>query len=124
MLHALFLNCTLKASREPSNTEALIRDVIAYWKQEDVTSEIVRIVDHQVAFGVTEDEGNGDEWPVIFEKVKRADIVVIGTPLWLGEKSSVATQVIERLYGGSGLTNDLRTSNLLQQGRWRHRHGE
>jgi len=107
MLHALFLNCTLKASHEPSNTEALIRDVIAYWKQEDVTSEIVRIVDHQVAFGVTEDEGNGDEWPVIFEKVKRADIVVIGTPLWLGEKSSVATQVIERLYGGSGLTNDL-----------------
>ncbi len=86
MLHALFLNCTLKASHEPSNTEALIRDVIAYWKQEDVTSEIVRIVDHQVAFGVTEDEGNGDEWPVIFEKVKRADIVVIGTPLWLGEK--------------------------------------
>ncbi|MFP3490765.1 NAD(P)H-dependent oxidoreductase, partial [Staphylococcus sp. SIMBA_130] len=46
-----------------------------------------------------------DEWPSIFEKVKAADILIVGTPLWLGEKSSIATLAIERLYGGSSLTN-------------------
>lgn len=106
MTKALFLNCSLKSSDELSNTEALINEVIAYYQDFDIESEIVRVVDYNVAYGVTTDEGDGDEWPVIFEKVQAADIVVIGTPLWLGEKSSIATQVIERLYGGSGLTND------------------
>ena len=106
MTKALFLNCSLKSSDELSNTEALINEVMAYYQDFDIASEIVRVVDYNVAYGVTTDEGDGDEWPVIFEKVKAADIVVIGTPLWLGEKSSIATQVIERLYGGSGLTNE------------------
>ena len=106
MTKALFLNCSLKSSDELSNTEALINEVIAYYQDFDIESEIVRVVDYNVAYGVTTDEGDGDEWPVIFEKVQAADMVVIGTPLWLGEKSSIATQVIERLYGGSGLTND------------------
>lgn len=61
----------------------------------------------RVGVWATEDEGDGDEWPELFEKVKAADILIFGTPLWLGEKSSVATQVIERLYGGSALTNKL-----------------
>jgi multimeric flavodoxin WrbA len=50
--------------------------------------------------------GEGDEWPEIFKKVKEADILLIGTPLWLGEKSSIASLAVERLYGGSGLTNE------------------
>ena len=100
-MKALFLNCTLKGGDTTSHTEGLIRDILPHFDALGVESEIVRIVDYNVAFGVTEDEGNGDEWPQIFEKVKGADIVVIGTPLWLGEKSSVATQVVERLYGGS-----------------------
>ncbi|MDA5560824.1 flavodoxin family protein [Exiguobacterium sp. MMG028] len=104
-MKALFLNCTLKGGDTTSHTEGLIRDILPHFDALGVESEIVRIVDYNVAFGVTEDEGDGDEWPQIFEKVKGADIIVIGTPLWLGEKSSVATQVVERLYGGSGLTN-------------------
>ena len=104
-MKALFLNCSLKGGETRSHTEGLIRDMLPHFETLGVESEIVRVVDYKVAFGVTEDEGEGDEWPVIFEKVKAAEIVVMGTPLWLGEKSSVATQVIERLYGGSGLTN-------------------
>jgi multimeric flavodoxin WrbA len=106
MTKALFLNCTLKSSEQPSNTEALMQEVINIFEEHDVKSEIVRLADYRIAFGVTTDEGDWDEWPSIFEKVKAADILIVGTPLWLGEKSSIATQVIERLYGGSGLTND------------------
>ena len=89
-----------------SHTEGLMKDMIPHFDKLGFDSEIVRIVDYNISFGVTEYEGEGDEWPQIFEKVKAADILIIGTPLWLGEKSSVATQVIERLYGGSALTND------------------
>ncbi|ART74986.1 8-demethyl-8-aminoriboflavin-5'-phosphate (AFP) synthase RosB [Sutcliffiella horikoshii] len=106
MTKALFLNCSLKSSSEESNTEALMKEVIKHFNNENVESEIVRIADYNIKFGVSEDEGYGDEWPEVFNKVMRADILIIGTPLWLGEKSSVATMVMERLYGGSGLTND------------------
>ncbi|UAL47828.1 flavodoxin family protein [Sutcliffiella horikoshii] len=106
MTKALFLNCSLKSSNEESNTEALMKEVIKHFNREYVESEIVRIADYNIKFGVSEDEGYGDEWPEVFNKVMRADIIIIGTPLWIGEKSSVATMVMERLYGGSGLTND------------------
>lgn len=106
MVHALFLNCTLKPSGEESNTEALINELIKHFDKEGVTSEILRLIDYNIAFGVTTDEGEGDEWPLIFEKVKKADIVVLGTPIWLGEKSSIAKMVIERLYGASSMTNE------------------
>jgi multimeric flavodoxin WrbA len=96
---ALFLNCTLKPSPEVSNTEALCRKVIEWFDRMDVSSEIVRVVDHAVKFGITSDEGEGDEWPQILEKVKAADILVIGTPIWFGVRSSVAQLVIERLDG-------------------------
>ncbi len=124
MTKALFLNCSLKSSDELSNTEALINEVIAYYQDFDIESEIVRVVDYNVAYGVTTDEGDGDEWPVIFEKVQAADIVVIGTPLWLGEKSSIATQVVERFVWRERLNERSRTIHLLQQSRGSHRHGE
>lgn len=98
-LRAVFLNCTLKPSPAVSNTEALISRVIAWFDQYDVESEIIRVVDYDVKPGVSSDEGDGDEWPVILEKVKQADIIVIGTPIWFGVRSSVAQQVIERLDG-------------------------
>ncbi len=105
-MKALFLNCSLKTSQNTSNTDALYQEAAAIFEKEGVASESVRLADYKIAYGISEDEGNGDEWPVIFEKVKAADIIVIGTPLWLGEKSSIATLAIERLYGGSGLTNE------------------
>jgi multimeric flavodoxin WrbA len=106
MIKAVFLNCTLKKGPEPSNTRALIDEVIYIFNQQNVSSEVVRLADFNIVYGVTADEGEGDEWPSVFQKVKEADIVVIGTPLWLGEKSSIATQVIERLYGASSQTNE------------------
>lgn len=105
-MKALFLNCSLKTSETVSNTDALYKEAEAIFQQEGIESESIRLADYKIAYGVSEDEGHGDEWPAIFEKVKAADILIVGTPLWLGEKSSIATLAIERLYGGSSLTNE------------------
>jgi len=96
---AVFLNCTLKRSPDVSNTEALIRKVIEWFDVLDVESEIVRIVDYNVPFGVSSFEGEGDEWPIILDKIRAADIIVVGTPIWFGVRSSVCQMVIERLDG-------------------------
>lgn len=106
-LRALFLNCTLKRSPAPSNTEALIDKVVEWFDALDVESEVVRVVDHRVAFGVSSDEGGGDEWPRILEKVKAADILVVGTPIWFGVRSSVAQMVLERLDGTFSERNEV-----------------
>ncbi|MGD6816450.1 flavodoxin family protein [Metabacillus sp. 113a] len=103
---ALVLNCSLKKGDEESNTEALIKKVTGIMQREGVFAEVVRVADYQVSFGISDDMGDGDEWPQIFDKVKEADVVIIGTPLWIGEKSSIATMVMERIYGGSSLTNE------------------
>lgn len=98
-LKAVILNCTLKKSPAVSNTEALIDKVVALMAPLGVESEVVRVVDHAVPFGVESDLGDGDEWPLIYDKLKAADIVIIGTPIWFGVRSAVAQLVIERLDG-------------------------
>ena len=70
-LKAAFLNCTLKRSPDVSNTEALAQKVIAWLDTMEVESEIIRIVDYNVATGVSSDEGDGDEWPRILERIRR-----------------------------------------------------
>lgn len=106
MIKALLLNASLKSSEEVSNTESLLNEAVSIFNENDIQTEMVRLADYRIAYGVTADEGGGDQWPEILEKVKAADILIIGTPLWLGEKSSLATQAIERLYGVSGMTNE------------------
>lgn len=106
-LKAVLLNCTLKKSPEESNTEALLKKVIEQFDDLEVTSDIIRVIDHQVARGVTSDEGDGDEWPKILKKIEAADILVIGTPIWFGVRGSVAQQVIERLDGTYNDTNSV-----------------
>ena len=98
-LKAVILNCTLKKSPAVSNTEALIDKVVDLMAPLGVESEIVRVVDFNVPFGVESDLGNGDQWPLIYAKLKAADIVIIGTPIWFGVRSAVAQLVIERLDG-------------------------
>jgi len=98
-MHALLLNCTLKKSPAVSNTEALMRHVVQWYDRLDVSSEIVRVLDYDVHFGVTSDEGAGDQWPLILDKVKACDILILGMPIWFGVRSSVAQLVIERLDG-------------------------
>ena len=104
-LRAVFLKCTLKKSPAVSNTEALIDKVVEWFDTMDVDSEVVRVVDYEVAFGVSSDEGDGDQWLLILDKVKTADILVVGTPIWFGVRSSVAQMVIERLDGTYTETN-------------------
>ncbi len=109
-LSALYLNCTLKKSPEVSNTEALIRHSMAIMEANKVQVELIRVVDHSVAFGVYPDMTKygwkEDAWPDIQKKVLNADILIIGAPIWLGDKSSVASMVIERLYSNSAETNN------------------
>ena len=98
-LKAVFLNCTLKKSPDPSHTRALIDKVVRLMEPLDVESEIIRVVDYNIPFGVASDMGKGDQWPEIYNKLKAADIIVIGMPIWFGVRSSVAQLVIERLDG-------------------------
>ena len=109
-LKALFLNCTLKKSPELSHTQGLIDISSAIMEKNGVSTECLRPVDCDLASGVwpdmTEHGWDRDDWPKISAKVMAADILVIGTSIWLGEKTSVCTQVIERLYSESGHLND------------------
>ncbi len=109
-LSALYINCTLKRSPDQSHTQALMDVSIGVMEKNGVSVESVRAIDHEIATGVyddmTEKGWEKDEWPQLLEKVMAADILVIGTPIWLGEKSSVCTKIIERLYGHSAVLND------------------
>lgn len=105
-LKALFLNTSLKPSTNPSHTSALL-DEAAYWYHEEgVETKEIRVADYTVLPGVEPDMGEKDEWPQLMEEVMKADILIIGTPIWIGEKSSVAKLVIERLSASSGEANE------------------
>ena len=106
-LNAVLLNCTLKKSPAVSNTQALMDRVVAVLETLDVECESIRIVDYNVPFGVSSDEGEGDEWPSILEKIIAAEILIIGMPIWFGVRSSVAQLVIERLDGTYNSTNEV-----------------
>lgn len=108
-LTALFVNCTLKPSPQTSHTQLLADRSIAIMRDQGVRVDVVRAVDHDIAPGVypdmTEHGFERDEWPAIHARVMAADILVLMTPIWLGDKSSECTKVVERLYAHSGQTN-------------------
>jgi multimeric flavodoxin WrbA len=109
-LRALVLNCTLKKSPERSHTAGLIDISRAIMEKNGVSVEVVRPVDFDIAYGVytdmTEHGWAKDDWPGIYAKVKAAQILVVASPIWLGEKSSICTKIVERLYSSSGDLND------------------
>ncbi|TVR82521.1 MAG: flavodoxin family protein [Chitinophagaceae bacterium] len=109
-LRAMYINCTLKKSPETSHTQGLMDVSIQIMKNEGVTVEFVRFADQQIASGIypdmTKHGWDVDEWPGLFKKIIAADILIIGTPIWLGEKSSMAQKLIERLYSMSGEQNE------------------
>ena len=109
-LSALFINCTLKKSPELSHTQGLIDVSEAIMRKNGVATEVIRAVDFDIPPGVWPDMSehgwDHDDWPGIYEKVTAADILVLGSAIWLGEKTSVCTKVIERLYAASHLLND------------------
>lgn len=111
-LKALFINTTLKTTAQgESHTEKLMRNSMSIMEKNGVSVDMLRAADHTIAFGVQPDMrehgAKHDDWPDVFwPKVRDAHILVIGTPLWLGEESSLCRVVIERLYAHSGQRND------------------
>lgn len=110
VLNAMYINCTLKKSPQKSHTETLMRTAQRIMQKEGVNLDAIRLVDHEVAYGIysdmTEHGWNKDEWPDLFKRIISADILIIGSPIWLGQKSSVAKKLIERLYAMSDQTNE------------------
>ena len=109
-LRAVFINTSLKADADKSHTAILMgvaRDIMA---KNGVRCDWIHAAGHHIAYGVypdmTEHGAAQDDWPALWETIKAADILVIGTPIWLGEESSICRVVIERLYGMSGELND------------------
>jgi multimeric flavodoxin WrbA len=109
-LRALFVNCTLKPSPQRSNTEELLLMSSTLMERQGVEVEVVRAVDHDIATGVwpdmTEHGAASDEWPVLYQRVLDADILVLCGPIWLGDNASVTKRVVERLYACSSLLNE------------------
>ncbi|TGP86764.1 MULTISPECIES: NAD(P)H-dependent oxidoreductase [unclassified Mesorhizobium] len=98
-LAAFAINCSLKASgdKEKSSTDKIIADLLAALKPHGVKGEVVRAVDHDIKPGVLSDMGKGDDWPGLREKIVAADIFILGLPIWLGQPSSIAKRVMERM---------------------------
>nr|WP_308119081.1 flavodoxin family protein [Streptomyces sp. JJ38] len=109
-LRALFVNCTLKPSPERSHTQGLIDISRGVMEAQGVRVDQIRAVDHDLAPGVypdmTEHGAASDAWPVLYQRVMDADILVLAGPIWLGDNSSVMKRVIERLYACSAILND------------------
>ncbi|MGI8754675.1 MAG: flavodoxin family protein, partial [Acidimicrobiales bacterium] len=101
-LSAMVINCTLKPSPAQSHTAGLLRIPIAVFEANGVTTTEVRAVDLDLPPGVQSDMRehgfDADDWPEVFAQVMAADILIVGTPLWLGEKSSICNRIVERLY--------------------------
>jgi multimeric flavodoxin WrbA len=96
-LKAVVLVCTLKGGRTKSSSDKLGREVVEALSDHGVTADVIRVANQKVKFGVGTDEGDGDGWPAIRKKILAAQILVIATPIWLGQPSSVAKMVLERL---------------------------
>lgn len=106
-LKAIALNCTLKPGEEASSTDKLLDELLAELKKHGVeTGEKIRVADKNVKPGVTSDEGDGDDWPALRRKILDAQILVLGTPIWLGQPSSVCKRVLERMDAFLGETDD------------------
>lgn len=105
-LRVLVLVCSLKSSPAASSSELIGRQVLQEMEDLGATGEVVRVVDHDIRFGVSPDEGDGDEWPAVRSKLLASDVVVMATPIWMGQPSSVCKMVLERLDAEISETDD------------------
>jgi len=98
-LKAIAFNSTLKSSKaqERSSTDRLLQLISAKLDEYDVQTEIIRLADYNIKPGVTSDEGEGDDWPALRQKVLDSQVLILGTPIWLGQPSSIAKRVLERM---------------------------
>jgi multimeric flavodoxin WrbA len=105
-MRATILNCTLKPSPEESSTEALSGVLHGGLERRGVSTETLRVVDFEIKPGIETDMGAGDEWPAIHERLVDSEILVIATPTWLGQQSSVCKRVLERMDAMLSETDD------------------
>lgn len=105
-MKALALNCTLKGGAEESSTERLLSQVLDELEKFDVEGSMLRVVDLNIKPGVTSDEGDDDDWPAVRTKLVDSDILVLGSPIWLGQPSSIAKRVLERMDAFLGEADD------------------
>ena len=96
-LRAYGLNCTLKSGDESSSTQKLLDQLLRALGKHDVETASDRVANFNVKPGVSADEGDGDEWPQLRKRIMEADILVVATPIWMGQPSSVCKRVLERL---------------------------
>lgn len=96
-MKALALNCTLKTGADESSTELLLSQVLEELEKHDVDGSMLRIADLNIKPGVTSDEGADDDWPGVRTKIMESDILVLGSPIWLGQPSSIVKRVLERM---------------------------
>ena len=109
-LKAVFINTSLKKTRNESHTQLLLNASANIMVKQGVVVEHIHLLEYDVPHGIfpdmTEHGWDNDDWPTLWEHVKAADILVIGTPIWLGEESSACRVLIERLYAMSAMLND------------------
>jgi multimeric flavodoxin WrbA len=106
-MRATCLVCTLKPSPEESNSESLAQVVLDALRDEGVETDVIRLVDHQIDFGVVSEAlSDGDEWPAIRERILASEILVIATPTWFGQPSSVSKVALERMNAFLSETHD------------------
>lgn len=107
-LSAIAINCSLKrTASEPSSTDAMIGLIGCELNKHGVElTETIRIADHDVRPGVRSDEGEGDDWPALRARILDHDILIFGTPIWLGQPSSIAKRVLERMDAFLGEADD------------------
>ncbi|WP_344696043.1 flavodoxin family protein [Sphingomonas rosea] len=107
-LKAIAINATLKPSgKEPSSTDKMIDLVADGLRKHGVEwAGTIRLADHVIKPGVSSDEGDGDEWPALRKRILEADILVFGSPIWLGQLSSLGKMVLERMDAFLSETDD------------------
>lgn len=107
-MKAIALNATLKsgADRSKSSTGHMLGLIASELQRENVECEIIDLAEHFIKPGVSSDEGDGDEWPAIRERVLSADILIMGTPIWMGQPSSVCKRALERMDSFLAETDD------------------
>jgi len=103
---AFGLNCTLKSGDAPSSTQKLLDQLLEAMAGHGAKIGSARVADHDVKPGVTADEGDGDQWPALRQRIMDAEILVVATPIWLGHPSSLAQRVLERLDAVLGEIDD------------------
>ncbi len=104
---ATAINCSLSARGRKSSTDAMLAVLTEHFAAEGVRiGKPIRIAAHSIKWGVTSNEGAGDEWPKIREAILASDILIFGTPIWMGQASSVAKLVMERMDAFLSETDD------------------